>query len=144
MGLLGHEKAAPLIASLSLSPWAYPTDALGGLIERLLISHCFQRQLQTADQHTVTEVQRVTKNYDEELAKLRKQLEDVLRDNARLQMERNGFETENKQNLQRYVGCGEEFAQTFLRKLEDTNNYSYEKFFWARKKMERGTLGKFQ
>jgi regulator of replication initiation timing len=51
----------------------------------------------------VTETQRVSKNYDEELAKLRKQLEDVLRDNARLQMERNSTDNENKQLQQRYL-----------------------------------------
>nr|A0A125S9M6.1 RecName: Full=Cytotardin [Hypsibius exemplaris]AME17872.1 cytotardin [Hypsibius dujardini] len=80
-----------------------------------------QRQLQTAEQTTVTEIHRVSKNYDEELAKLRKQLEDVLRDNARLQMERNSTESENKQ-LQQRVAQLEKQVRTLearLRQAED-------------------------
>ncbi|XP_055352329.1 cytotardin-like [Paramacrobiotus metropolitanus] len=81
-----------------------------------------QRQLQTAEHHTVTEVTRVSKNYDDELAKLRKQLEDVLRDNARLQMERNAFETENKSLSSRAATLERQNAalEAKLRQAEDT------------------------
>lgn len=80
-----------------------------------------QRQLNTAEQHTVTEVHRVSKSYDEELAKLRKQLEDVLRDNARLQMERNSMENENKQYQQRQAQLEKQVQslEAKLRQAED-------------------------